>query len=163
LEKAGRLSCRRHLLLETQFVSPTFIVPVADEFNAALQEINGRVNGGIGFNEVFRTSEHQADLYNASLKTQAAWDALPWYQRIGRTPPLPALPPGTSAHEAGLAFDVPRKYLTPTVLVVFETHGFRRDVPNDPIHLQWTGWNRLTPEQQKQFVSAAQSEYSRCH
>jgi hypothetical protein len=48
---------------------------VASEFDAALREINSKVNGGIGFNEVYRPSEHQADLYNASLKTQAAWNA----------------------------------------------------------------------------------------
>lgn len=52
---------------------------------------------------------------------------------------------GTSAHEAGFAFDVPLKYMLehPEVEQIFNKNGFGRHVAGDDIHFEWDNWQNL--------------------
>jgi RHS repeat-associated protein len=137
---------------------PYLNMEVANAFNDALLEIEG----GIGFTEVFRTTAHQTELYNRYLEVQREWDSRSALGRLGRTPPVPARPPGTSAHEAGVAFDLPGQYLTQTIIDIFAKHGFVRAVPNDPVHFEWSGWSGLSAADQANMIKAAQDYYNKC-
>jgi RHS repeat-associated protein len=79
---------------------------VADDFDDALQEINELGAGPIGFTEMFRPTSHQEKLYNDYQKKLQKYNSLPWWKKLFSSPPTPAHPPGTSAHEAGFAFDI---------------------------------------------------------
>ena len=97
-------------------------------------------------------------------KRIADFYAQPWYDRLGHTPPNIARDPGTSAHEAGFAFDVPLKYMEehPEVEQIFNKHGFSRNVPGDAVHFEWDNWQHLERVEQRVWINKASSFYNRC-
>jgi hypothetical protein len=67
----------------------------------------------------------------SGLRSRAEQEAL-WARRFLN--PYPVAPPGTSAHERGLAVDIPRNWV-PLVLEVAEMAGLCQPYPDrDPIH-----------------------------
>ena len=148
-------------------INPYIHRAVAQDFQNALNEINAAVPGGIGFTEVFRTTEYQTTLHNR-------WIA-------GGRRGNPVATPGTSRHESGFAIDVPwlvqrdengyvrdrqgNYVLTDlgrTVIPIFERYGFAWGGSfNDPPHFQADptlhGYNS-----RQDAIRASQGFYSRC-
>ena len=68
----------------------------------------------------------------------------------------PANRPGTSAHEAGMAFDVASVTLSQSVVKIFKKHGFNRTaMPKEPWHFAWKGYSRNK-------IKEAQRYYREC-
>jgi hypothetical protein len=80
------------------------------------------------------------------------------------SPPTPAHPPGTSAHEAGFAFDINLdKYSAgqlQTIIAVFTKYGFVRAVSNDPVHFVHVNWLNYGPQTQGRLIREAQNDFN---
>jgi len=135
------------------------------DFDKAIREINDQI-GTLGFTEIFRPTYYQEQIYNQRQGDIEKYNRKPWYRR--GSPPLPADPPGTSAHEAGVAFDVPLygdagRYDRGEIEVItaaFVKNGFVQGVPGDPVHFVWKGWLKMSPEEKKGMINRAQAYYN---
>lgn len=75
-------------------------------------------------NSAMRTREDQQRLYDDYVR------------RGGRG--MPVAPPGTSAHESGLAVDI-QQGRESSVVDILRKHGLIQNVPNDPVHFSMAG------------------------
>lgn len=89
--------------------------------------------------------------------------------------PFPAAVPGTSSHEAGFSFDIPKALLDGPrggqLIKTMAENGFVRDVMkgqplgdvlgDDPIHFTHSTWSSLTVEQQLQAITNAQVDFGK--
>ena len=50
----------------------------------------------------------------------------------------PVALPGSSNHEAGMAFDIPARFRSPGVIAILKKWGFNQ-ISGDPPHFQWKG------------------------
>ena len=122
---------------------PYLNAAVVDDFNAAQADIGmaGRI---VGFSELFRPLEVQQDYWNryqANIKATANGRPKP-YPNI-----LKAAKPGNSNHGAGYSFDMPSGFIHSklplgpnkgkTVEQIFNSHGFFRNEPGDPVHFNY--------------------------
>jgi hypothetical protein len=140
---------------------------VASNFYKALEEINDQLDN-LGFTEMFRPTNYQEKLYANYLANLKQYNSRSWSGRQLRTPPLPADPPGTSAHEAGVAFDIPLygengRYSKEEITVLtsgFVKNGFVQGVSGDPVHFVWKEWLTMSAEEKKKMVEKAQAYYN---
>jgi YD repeat-containing protein len=148
----------------SEHIVPYINTRVSKDFLAALLEINQAIPGGIGFNSAFRTYEMQQVEKQRQDERIAAFNAQPWYKKIGHTPPNIAMAPGTSAHEAGFAFDVPLKYMLEhsEVEQIFNKHGFGRHVAGDAVHFEWDNWQNLETPERRVWIQKASTFYQNC-
>jgi RHS repeat-associated protein len=138
---------------------------VVNELNQALAEIYRDIPN-FGFTEMFRPTSYQTTLYNQYQRNLQAYNNR--FILFRGSPPLPADPPGSSAHEAGVAFDVPiygdsGRFSRDEIWIIqaiLARHGFVQGVPGDPVHFVWKEWLSMTPEQKKKMIEEAQSYYN---
>jgi len=93
---------------------------------AAGQEYFQLTRQKLQINSAMRTREDQQRLYDAYMA------------RGGRG--MPVAPPGSSAHESGLAVDI-QQGREARVVDILRKHGLIQNVPNDPVHFTLAGAN----------------------
>lgn len=100
---------------------------VASRFVAAVKKIEEEIGKKLLFTEMFRPTFWQQRLYDKYV--------------AGGSKGLPADPPGSSTHEAGLSFDLKMSHYTyaeqGAILQYFKDAGFERNVANDAVHFTW--------------------------
>ncbi len=100
---------------------------VASRFVAAVKKIEEEIGKKLLFTEMFRPTFWQQRLYDKYI--------------AGGSKGLPADPPGSSTHEAGLSFDLKMSHYTyaeqGAILQYFKDAGFERNVANDAVHFTW--------------------------
>jgi hypothetical protein len=142
---------------------------ISDAFNTAMSAVNESI-GNIGFTEMFRTTEHQVNIYDRRQQEISKWEKSWTPTALGNPKPFPAAPAGTSSHEAGYSFDLPTALLNgsrgQSIINVLAQNGFVRDIMNhptfgnDPVHFTHSSWGTLSDEQKRQAIADAQADFA---
>ncbi len=146
---------------------------IVEAFDSAMRAVNRGI-GNIGFTEMFRPTSRQKDIYDERQKAIKDWENSWKPSALGYNPrPYPAAAAGTSSHEAGFSFDIPKALLNGSrgsqLISILAQNNFVRDVmPGSPlgdiygadeIHFTHSSWGNMNDNQRAQAISGAQAAW----
>lgn len=142
---------------------------LSNAWDQAMDAVN-LVMGFIGFTEMFRSNSHQQSLYDAKYGMYAKAKDLFKYQKWDpNAEDLPVAYPGSSSHEAGFSFDLPKSLVDQTtgraaqLEEILNKFGWHRNIMdphpygNDTVHFTHKNWDLYSPRQQKEVIEKVQN------